>query len=239
MAISAVIVSEDFVQIGTAGQLDDRKVGSLRLTSSELSPCRDIAIDVRDDAALATGVTTGTPDVRFLHVWHRERSKWMLVLMHFTPIVRAPSGPPPAGPTTSTVWPPGQTPDEQAILQAQRALNETFAGHCQLGEDRVHRSLEAEFPPWSAGVGRVVPRQQGAGPQQTMVRRPEHMAPHAKQVPHETVYGHEALHVGGGLESAHLALSLTCRLMRSSARLFSNCVVQCPTDGITRRWAAA
>lgn len=53
----------------------------------------------------------------------------MLVLTHFTPIVRAPGGPPPAGPTTSPVWPTGRTPDEQAILQAQRALNETFAAY--------------------------------------------------------------------------------------------------------------
>jgi len=53
----------------------------------------------------------------------------MLALTHLTPIVRAPDVPPPAGPMTSTVWPTGQPPDERAILQTQRGLNETFAAY--------------------------------------------------------------------------------------------------------------
>jgi len=115
------ILSEDFVQIAPTGSLEK----TLRA-----GPCRDLVVSVRDDAALATGVLTDTPpDVRFLHVWHLENGKWVVVLAHLTPIAKAAEGAPPAGPVSQTVWPTGQTPDEAAILETQRALNETFAAH--------------------------------------------------------------------------------------------------------------
>ena len=122
-------VSEDFIQVGAAGELDDKEAEFPTLTSPVPPRCRDISIVVRDDAALATGITIGTPTVRFLHVWSRERNQWILALAHLTPIVRAPDGPLPAGPITATVWPTGETPDERAILETQRALNETFAAY--------------------------------------------------------------------------------------------------------------
>ena len=47
-----------------------------------------------------------------------------------------------------------------------------------------------------------------------MVSRPQHMSAHPEKILHEAVHRHEALHVGGRLESPHLALALTGRLMR-------------------------
>jgi len=40
------------------------------------------------------------------------------------------------------------------------------------------------------------------------------MSAHSEEILHQAVHGHEPLHVGGRLEAAHLALTLTGRLMR-------------------------
>ena len=40
------------------------------------------------------------------------------------------------------------------------------------------------------------------------------MSVHSEEILHEAMYGREALHVGGRLESTHLPLALTRRLMR-------------------------
>lgn len=47
-----------------------------------------------------------------------------------------------------------------------------------------------------------------------MVRRPEQVTPYAEEIPHETMHRHEALHVRGRFELAHLAFALARRLMR-------------------------
>ena len=39
------------------------------------------------------------------------------------------------------------------------------------------------------------------------------MSAHSEEILHQAVHGHEPLHVGGRLEAAHLALTLTGRLM--------------------------
>ena len=60
----------------------------------------------------------------------------------------------------------------------------------------------------------VVPHQEGAGPQETVVRRPEQMTPCAKEIPREAVDRHEALRVPARFERSHLSLTLARRLMR-------------------------
>ena len=40
------------------------------------------------------------------------------------------------------------------------------------------------------------------------------MSAHSEEILHQAVHGHAPLHVGGRLEAAHLALTLTGRLMR-------------------------
>jgi hypothetical protein len=47
-----------------------------------------------------------------------------------------------------------------------------------------------------------------------MMCRPEQVTTYPEEIPHETMHGHEALRVAGGLEPAHLALALARRLMR-------------------------
>jgi len=65
----AEILSPDFVQIGPAGSLDDKKNGGLSWSKlRESSSCRDVAVSLHDDAAIVTGVVTGMPELRFLHV---------------------------------------------------------------------------------------------------------------------------------------------------------------------------
>ena len=39
------------------------------------------------------------------------------------------------------------------------------------------------------------------------------MSAHSEEILHQAVHGHEPLHVGGGLEAAHLALALPGRLV--------------------------
>lgn len=65
----------------------------------------------------------------------------------------------------------------------------------------------------SARAGRVVPGEEGPGSQEPMVRRPEPMPSHPKEIPDEAVHRHEALRLSGGLEPAHLALPLARRLV--------------------------
>ena len=47
-----------------------------------------------------------------------------------------------------------------------------------------------------------------------MVRRAEEMSADAEEILHHAMDGGEALQMRGGLETAHLALALPCRLMR-------------------------
>ena len=79
--------------------------------------------------------------------------------------------------------------------------------------------------PSSARARRVVPREKGTGSQQAVVRCPEQITPNAKQVPHETVYRHEALRVRGDLNRRIWRSRWRVGRCESSARLFSYCVV--------------
>ncbi len=66
---------------------------------------------------------------------------------------------------------------------------------------------------WSAGARHLVPDDQGARSQQTVVNSAEEMSADPEEVLYDAVHRCEPLQMGGRLEPAHLAFPLAGRLM--------------------------
>ncbi len=65
----------------------------------------------------------------------------------------------------------------------------------------------------SVSTRHLIPDTERARSQHTVVGRPKQVAADAEEVEHESVHGEESLRVLGGLESSHLTLALSRRLM--------------------------
>jgi hypothetical protein len=129
-------IAEDFAQIATSGQMQDKKYATTRPASAKLDS-RDLKVQVFGDTAVVTGIGLGigAGEVRQTRVWQKQGGQWMLVFLQNTPIVPPPATPgTPAAtlPPTATLpaptnWPQGVTQDERDVLKVQRGLNDTFA----------------------------------------------------------------------------------------------------------------
>jgi hypothetical protein len=65
----------------------------------------------------------------------------------------------------------------------------------------------------SVSARHLIPHKQRASPQQTVVSSPQEVTSDPKEVEHKPVHRQESLRVFGGLESSHLSLALSGRLM--------------------------
>jgi ketosteroid isomerase-like protein len=133
-AAHASLIADDFAQVATNGQMQDKKYATTRPAAAKLD-ARDQKVQVFGDVAIVTGTQSGlgatAQDSRFTHVWQRQGGRWVNVLVQATPVLAPPAPPaaaaaaPPAPPPTS--WPEGKTQDERDVIKVQRALNDTFA----------------------------------------------------------------------------------------------------------------
>jgi hypothetical protein len=121
------LLSDDFFQIGANGIVANR--ARIIVSSAEPSlKVLDLNVQSFGDTALTTGIQDSGQRVRFLHVWQRENGKWINVLAHDTPIANVPRTLPTSNAKPApTSWPFGKTADERAVIEVQRALNESFA----------------------------------------------------------------------------------------------------------------
>jgi hypothetical protein len=129
------LIADDFAQVTTNGQVQDKKYATTRPAAAKLD-ARDQKVQVMGDVAIVTGTQSGlgatAQDSRFTHVWQRQGGRWINVFVHTTPVVPAttPATTPPVatGPAPlPTTWPEGKTQDERDVMKVQRGLNDTFA----------------------------------------------------------------------------------------------------------------
>ena len=66
----------------------------------------------------------------------------------------------------------------------------------------------------SVGTGHLIPETERAGPQETVVSRPEQVAADPEEILDDAVHRCKTLQMGSRLEPAHLAFPLAGRLMR-------------------------
>ena len=134
-AAHAALIADDFAQVATNGQVQDKKYATTRPAAAKLDS-RDQKVQVFGDAAIVTGTQSGlgatAQDSRFTHVWQRQGGRWINVFVQATPVLPQTTTPPAAATATPaapppTVWPEGKTQDERDVIKTQRGLNDTFA----------------------------------------------------------------------------------------------------------------
>ena len=134
-AAHAALIADDFAQVATNGQVQDKKYATTRPAAAKLDS-RDHKIQVFGDTAIVTGTQSGlgatAQDSRFTHVWQRQGGRWINVFVQATPVLPQTTTPPAAATATPaapppTVWPEGKTQDERDVIKVQRGLNDTFA----------------------------------------------------------------------------------------------------------------
>jgi hypothetical protein len=128
-AAHARLVADDLFHIGATGSVLDKKAAT-SLPASPTFAVRDVKTRMYGDVAIVYGIQDGTQgDVRFTHVWQRRNGQWMNVFVHNTPILSAPPSNTSSKPNElrPTTWPKLSNADEQAVIEAHRKLQDTFA----------------------------------------------------------------------------------------------------------------
>jgi hypothetical protein len=132
-AAHAKIVSDDFLQVGSDGQVRDKKF-AVSIAAAPGLTISEVKTQVFGDVAVVTGIQRGTAPAannRFTHLWLKQNAQWVNVFVQNTPITKpAPAGTTGAASTVKippTIWPQSKTQDEQDVLKAQQRLNEAFA----------------------------------------------------------------------------------------------------------------
>ena len=131
-ATLARLATDDQLTIGPNGQLQDKKA-TAALAAAPKASLRETKTQVFGDVAVVTGTQfgfgeKGEIEQRFTRVWRKQNGQWLNVFGHVT---RINSAAPPSQPTLKsvpqTVWPKGNGPDEAAVVDTLRRLDDAFA----------------------------------------------------------------------------------------------------------------
>jgi ketosteroid isomerase-like protein len=129
----AKLATDDQLTVGPNGQLQDKKA-TAALDAAPKASLRETKTQVFGDVAVVTGTQAGFGDKgdieqRFTRIWLKQNGQWLNVFGHVTRVnaAAAPAPQPQLKSVPQTVWPKGNGPEETAVIDTLRRLDEAFA----------------------------------------------------------------------------------------------------------------
>ena len=120
------------------------------------------------------------------------------------------------------------------------ASHQFVPGHCQLVEGSALLPREINAPDrFQQAHITASHSNERAGAEQAVVSRPQEVSTDSEEILHDTVNRREPLELSARLETPHLALPLTRRLVGDLGSIVRVLIMTWTTDGITVRPAAA